>query len=64
MRQGSTLQEGNDMAIRSSTNASRLPGTRSQPKAALATAISLLLMALLAPFAQPTRSPASSEAFS
>jgi hypothetical protein len=52
MRQGSTLQEGNDMAIRSSTNASRLPGIRTQPKVALATAVSMLLMALLAPFAQ------------
>jgi hypothetical protein len=51
-RQGSTLLEGNDMTVRSSTNASRPPGIRSQPKAALATAISLLLMALLAPFAQ------------
>ena len=38
------------MAIRSSTIASRLPGT--QRKVALATAISLLLMAILAPFAQ------------
>ena len=38
------------MAIRSSTIASRLPGT--QPKVALATAVSLLLMAILAPFAQ------------
>jgi hypothetical protein len=50
MRPGSTVQEGNDMAIRSSTIASRLPGT--QPKVALATAVSLLLMAILAPFAQ------------
>jgi hypothetical protein len=40
------------MTIRSSTTASRLPGIRSQPKVALATAIGLLLMALLAPFAQ------------
>lgn len=40
------------MTIRSSTNASRLPGIGSQPKVALATAISLLLMALLAPIAQ------------
>jgi Domain of unknown function (DUF4386) len=38
------------MAIRSSTVASRLPGT--QPKVALATAVSLLLTAILAPFAQ------------
>jgi hypothetical protein len=38
------------MAIRSSTNASRPPGI--QPNVALATAASLLLMALLAPFAQ------------
>jgi len=38
------------MAIRSLTIASRLPGT--QPKVALATAVSLLLMAILAPFAQ------------
>jgi hypothetical protein len=52
IRLGSTVQEGNDMAIRSSTNASRLPGIRSQPKLAFATAISLLLIALLAPFAQ------------
>jgi hypothetical protein len=52
MLQGSTLQEGNDMAIRSSTNASRLPGIGTQPKVVLATAVSLLLMALLAPFAQ------------
>jgi hypothetical protein len=50
MRRGSTVQEGNDMAIRSSTIARRLPGT--QPKVALATAVSLLLMAILAPFAQ------------
>jgi Domain of unknown function (DUF4386) len=50
MRPGSTVQEGTDMAIRSSTIASRLPGT--QPKVALATAVSLLLMAILAPFAQ------------
>jgi hypothetical protein len=50
MRLGSTVQEGNDMTIRSSTIASRLPGT--QPKVALATAVSLLLMAILAPFAQ------------
>jgi hypothetical protein len=50
MRPGSTVQEGNDMAIRSSTIASRLPG--SQPKVELATAVSLLLMAILAPFAQ------------
>ena len=40
------------MTIRSSTIASRLPGIRSQPKVALATAVSLLLMAILAPFAQ------------
>jgi hypothetical protein len=52
MRQGSTIQEGNEVIIRSSTNASRLPGIQSQPTMALATAISLLLMALLAPFAQ------------
>ena len=38
------------MSIRSSTIASRLPGA--QPKVALATAFSLLLMAILAPFAQ------------
>jgi hypothetical protein len=38
------------MTMRSSTIASRLPGT--QPKVALATAVSLLLMAILAPFAQ------------
>jgi len=38
------------MTIRSSTIASRLPGT--QPKVALATAVSLLLMAILAPLAQ------------
>jgi hypothetical protein len=38
------------MAIRSLTIASRLPGT--QPKVALATAVGLLLMAILAPFAQ------------
>ena len=38
------------MAIQSFTIASRLPGT--QPKVALATAVSLLLMAILAPFAQ------------
>jgi hypothetical protein len=50
MRHGSTLQEGTNMAIRSSTIASRLPGT--QPTVALATAVSLLLMAILAPFAQ------------
>jgi hypothetical protein len=52
MRQGSSVEEGNDMTIRSSTTASRLPGIRFQPKVALATAMSLLLMALLAPFAQ------------
>jgi len=40
------------MTIRSSTIASRLPAIRSEPKVALATAISLLLVALLAPFAQ------------
>jgi Domain of unknown function (DUF4386) len=50
MRQGSTVREGNDMIIRSSNIASRLPGT--QRKVALATAVSLLLMAILAPFAQ------------
>lgn len=38
------------MTIRSLTAASRLPGT--QPKVALVTAVSLLLMAVLAPFAQ------------
>jgi hypothetical protein len=38
------------MAIRSSTTASRLPGA--QPNVALATAVSLLLMAILAPLAQ------------
>jgi hypothetical protein len=38
------------MTIRSSTIASRLPGAH--PRVALATAVSLLLMALLAPFAQ------------
>jgi len=40
------------MTIRSSTDASRLPGDRSQRRVVLATAFSLLLMALLAPFAQ------------
>jgi hypothetical protein len=40
------------MTVRSSTAASRPPGISSQPKVALATAISLLLMAILAPFAQ------------
>jgi hypothetical protein len=38
------------MTMRSSTIASRLPGA--QPGVALATAVSLLLMAILAPFAQ------------
>jgi hypothetical protein len=50
MRQSSTGQEGNDMTIRSSAIASREPGT--QPRVALGTAVSLLLMAILAPFAQ------------
>ena len=40
------------MTIRSSTDASRLPGDRSHRRVVLATAFSLLLMALLAPFAQ------------
>jgi hypothetical protein len=40
------------MTIRSSTDASRLPGDRSQRRVALATASSLLLMALLAPIAK------------
>lgn len=40
------------MAIRSSTGASPLTGDRSQRKVTLGTAFSLLLMALLAPFAQ------------
>jgi hypothetical protein len=40
------------MAIRSSTDASHLTGDKSQRRVALATALSLLLMALLAPFAQ------------
>ena len=40
------------MTIRSSTDASRLSGDKSQRRVALATAFSLLLMALLAPFAQ------------
>jgi len=40
------------MTIRSSTDASRLTGDKSQRRIALATAFSLLLMALLAPFAQ------------
>jgi hypothetical protein len=40
------------MRIRSSTDASRLSGDSSQRKVALGTAFSLLLMALLAPFAQ------------
>jgi hypothetical protein len=40
------------MTIRSSTQASRLTGDRSQRGVALATASSSLLMALLAPFAQ------------
>jgi hypothetical protein len=40
------------MTNRSSTTASRLPGIGSQSRVALATALSLLLMALLAPFAQ------------
>jgi hypothetical protein len=40
------------MTIRSSTYASRLTGDKSQRRVALATAFSLLLMALLAPFAQ------------
>ena len=52
MRLGSTLKEGNDMAIRSTTTASRRPGTQPQAKVALATGLGLLLMALLAPFAQ------------
>lgn len=39
------------MAIRTRTDASRPHGDRSQRRVALATAISLLLMALLAPFA-------------
>ena len=40
------------MTIRSSTKASRLPGTEPKAKVALATGFGLLLMALLAPFAQ------------
>jgi hypothetical protein len=40
------------MTIRSSTDASSLTGDKSQRRVALATAFSLLLMALLAPFAQ------------
>jgi hypothetical protein len=40
------------MTIRSSTDASSLSGDKSQRRVALATAFSLLLMALLAPFAQ------------
>ena len=40
------------MAIRSSTRASRLAGGKAQRRVALATGFSLLLMALLAPFAQ------------
>jgi hypothetical protein len=40
------------MAIRSSTDASRLTGDKSKRRFALVTAFSLLLMALLAPFAQ------------
>lgn len=40
------------MAIRSSTDGSRLTGVKSQRRFALVTAFSLLLMALLAPFAQ------------
>lgn len=40
------------MTIRSSTNASRLPGTEPKTKVALAIGFGLLLMAILAPFAQ------------
>jgi len=40
------------MTIRSSTDASRLPGDRSQRRVVLATASSLLVLALLASFAQ------------
>jgi hypothetical protein len=40
------------MTIRSSTDASRLPGDRSQRRVVLATAFSLLVLALLASFAQ------------
>jgi uncharacterized protein DUF4386 len=40
------------MANRSSTDASRLTGDKSQRRSSLVTAFSLLLMALLAPFAQ------------
>jgi hypothetical protein len=40
------------MTIRSSTEASRLAGDKPQRRVALATGFSLLLMALLAPFAQ------------
>ena len=40
------------MVIQSSNIASRLPGSRSERKVVTATAISLLLMAILAPFAQ------------
>ena len=40
------------MAIRSSTQASRLTRDKAQRRVALATAVSLLLVALLPPFAQ------------